>query len=166
MLVTRYVSTLYFFNEQPVAKLKFLLVVYNFQNDNGMGIPVELTSFVGRSALFKIEVKNFQGQRFDRSRFETSYRVKRVCTDQSIIEQFKTLQLDNSVGVSLPYFCYVYLPNAGPDLNEYGIKVGASSSRLLLTPQSTLNPEAVKHEELAKVYIFRSMLLFLLYHII
>ncbi|XP_057436296.1 uncharacterized protein LOC130728748 [Lotus japonicus] len=89
-----------------------------------MGIPVELTSFVGRSALFKIEVKNFQGQRFDRSRFETSYRVKRVCTDQSIIEQFKTLQLDNSVG--------------------------ASSSRLLLTPQSTLNPEAVKHEELAK----------------
>ncbi|XP_057418858.1 uncharacterized protein LOC130713073 [Lotus japonicus] len=120
------------------------------RNEGGIGMPVELSTVVGRSALFKIEVKNFQGQRFDRSRFETSYRVKRVCTDESIIEQFKHLQLDLSVRVYLPYFCYTYLPNAGADMNEYGIKVGASSSRDLLTPQSTLNTEVLGNEDIGK----------------
>ncbi|XP_057453176.1 replication factor A protein 1-like [Lotus japonicus] len=94
------------------------------RNEGGTGLPVELTSVFGRSALFKIEVKNFQGQRFDRSRFETSYRVKRVCTDELIIEQFKHLQLD--------------------------LSVGASSSRGMLTPQSTLNKEVLRNEDIGK----------------
>lgn len=72
---------------------------------------MEFSSFIGTTALFKIEVEKSQSQRFDRSRFETSYRVKRVCTDELIIQQFKCLLLENSVRVRLPFFfaMHIYL---------------------------------------------------------
>lgn len=118
------------------------------------GIPLEFSSFIGTSALFKIEVKNFQSQRFDRSRFETSYRVKRVCTEQLIIQQFQKLAQEHSVRVKLPYFCYAYLPFAQADLNVYGIKVGASSSRDLMTPQSNMKHVAVSKVGLTCISFF------------
>lgn len=69
---------------------------------------MEFSSFIGTTALFKIEVEKSQSQRFDRSRFETSYRV---CTDELIIQQFKCLLLENSVRVRLPFFfaMHIYL---------------------------------------------------------
>ncbi|XP_057422450.1 replication protein A 70 kDa DNA-binding subunit C-like [Lotus japonicus] len=115
------------------------------KDDGSNGIPEEIAKFIGTAALFKIEVKNFTSLRFDRSRFEASYRVKRVCTDEDIIQQFKKMQLEHNVRVHLPYFCYTYFPNDGSDINPYGIKVGASSSCVMVTPQSTL-----KHEGVAK----------------
>lgn len=96
--------------------------------------------------MFKIEVKNFQSQRFDRSRFEASYRVKRVCTDEDIIRQFQKMQLENTVCVKIPSICYSFLTFSGPDVNAYDMKVGASSSRVMVTPESNM-----KHGVVAKV---------------
>ncbi|XP_057455307.1 replication protein A 70 kDa DNA-binding subunit A-like isoform X2 [Lotus japonicus] len=95
-------------------------VVESFEKGEGPNeVPDEFARFIGTDALFKIEVKNYHGQRFERSRFESSYRVKRVCTDEAIIQKFQSLQLEQTVG--------------------------ASSSRMPVTPQSIM-----KHEDVAK----------------
>ncbi|KAL6521833.1 hypothetical protein OROGR_018402 [Orobanche gracilis] len=53
-------------------------------NDEGT-LPAEIISLFDKTFLFKIEVNNSPT-----SKFEPSFRVKRICTDNDVINQFKS----------------------------------------------------------------------------
>lgn len=55
-------------------------------SDDPISVPKKILDLVGKSYLFKIEVKNAAS-----SRFESSYRVQRICGDEYIIEQFNKI---------------------------------------------------------------------------
>jgi hypothetical protein len=60
-------------------------MMYLFQAENCGFYPPEIVSLKGRMMLFKVEKTASAGVMFD-----GSFRVKRVCVDTSIIEEFCT----------------------------------------------------------------------------
>ncbi|KAL6494610.1 hypothetical protein OROGR_031410 [Orobanche gracilis] len=60
------------------------LVESSTKNPVGSTTPIELLNLVKKTFLFRIEVNNTSN-----SKFEPSYRVKKICADPDLINQFK-----------------------------------------------------------------------------
>ncbi|KAJ1426341.1 hypothetical protein SESBI_10360 [Sesbania bispinosa] len=65
---------------------------------NDKSFPAEISALVDQTFLFKVENKIVSN-----SRFETSYKVRRVCSDSELIQQFKDIHFSKKTDDSLDY---------------------------------------------------------------
>jgi hypothetical protein len=74
-------------------------------------VPNEIENLVGKSWLFKVEAKPSHNPKF-----EQSFRVRKICTDDGIIKQFSdkweqeeaVLMKNNNVSIYLKLFYYKF----------------------------------------------------------
>ncbi|KAJ1381562.1 Nucleic acid-binding, OB-fold [Sesbania bispinosa] len=80
---------------------------------NDKSFPAEISALVDQTFLFKVENKIVSN-----SRFETSYKVRRVCSDSELIQQFKDIHFSKKTDDSLDYVISDSQQLVGVDLSN------------------------------------------------